>query len=134
MSQENVEVVRRAFALANAGEWDAVVAIYDSEVEFRNLRPTPDTPEALRGHEGVHRVLALWTAIYDEFGAEVQEYVDADPWVICDTRWHGRVKGSDLLIANRVADAYEIKDGKIVRAVMSYRDVATALEALGDPE
>jgi ketosteroid isomerase-like protein len=120
--------------LANAGEWDAVVDAYDSEVEFRNLRPTPDTPEVLRGHAGVRRVLGLWTAIYDEFGAEVYEYVDADPWVICDTRWHGRVKGSDLPITNHVADAYEIKDGKIARAIMSYADVAMALDALGHAE
>ena len=34
-------------------------------------------------------------------------------------------------INQRVADAYEVKDGKIVRAIMSYPDVATALEALG---
>ena len=126
-----MEIVRRAFALANAGEWDTVIAIYHSDVEFRNLRPTPDTPEVLRGRDGVRRVLALWTGIYDEFGADVDEYVDADPWVICDTRWHGRVKGSDVPIANHVADAYKIKDGKIARAIMSYPDVATALDAVG---
>jgi hypothetical protein len=30
-----------------------------------------------------------------------------------------------------VADAYEIKDGKIVRAIMSYPDVTAALESVG---
>ena len=131
MSQENVETVRRAFTLANAGDWDGVVEIYDPEVEFRSLRPTPDMPEMLRGRDGVRRVVALWRLTYDEFGAEVEEYIDADPWVICDTRWHGRVKGSASPIVSRAVDAYEIRDGKIARAIMSYPDVATALKAVG---
>ena len=101
---------------------------YDPEVEFRDLRPTPDMPGVLHGHAGIRRVLTLWTEIYDEFGAEVYEYIDADPWVICDTRWHGKAKGSDAHIENRVADAYEVREGKIVRVVMSYPDVATALK------
>ena len=131
MSQENVELLRRTFASANAGDWDAVVEAYDPEDEFRALRPTPDTPEVLHGHAGIRRVLALWKEIYEEFGAEVYEYIDADPWVVCDTRWHGKAKGSGVHIQNRVADAYQVRDGRIVRAVMSYSDMATALKAVG---
>jgi len=131
MSQENVEILRRALPSANAGDWDAVVEAYDPEVEFRDLRPTPDAPDVQRGHAGVRGVVARWTEIYDEFGAEVYEYVDAHPWVICDTEWHGKAKGSDSHIRTRVADAYEVRDGKIVRAVMSYPNVATALKAVG---
>jgi hypothetical protein len=33
-------------------------------------------------------------------------------------------------IEQRVADAYEVKDGKIARAIMSNPDVAAALEAV----
>ena len=68
---------------------------------------------------------------HDEFRTEVYEYVDAGPWVICDTRWHGKAKGSDAHIQNRVADAYEVRDGRIVRVVMSFPDIATALKAVG---
>ena len=130
MSRENVDLVRRGFASANAGDRDAVVEGYDPEVEFRGLRPAPDSPEVLHGHAGIRRVLALWTEIYDEFGAEVYEYIDADPWVICDTRWHGKAKGGDAQIQNRVADAYEVREGRIVRVVMSYPDVASALRGV----
>jgi ketosteroid isomerase-like protein len=51
--------------------------------------------------------------------------------VICDTRWYGKGKGSGMPIEQRVADAYEVKDGKIVRALMSSPDVARALKAVG---
>jgi hypothetical protein len=95
------------------------------------VQPPPDIPEVLRGREGVRRVVAHWTAPYDEFGAEVYEYIDADPWVICDTRWHGKSKCSDLPAEVRFADAYELKGGKIRRAIIGHSDVATALDELG---
>jgi ketosteroid isomerase-like protein len=133
MSQQNVQLLRRCAELLNVGDWDALFELYhpDVQVEFRDLRPLPDTPEVLRGREGVRRVVAHWSAPYDEFGAEVYQYIDADPWVICDTRWYRKSKGSDIGTDVRFADAYEIKDGKIVRAIIGYPDVATALTAVG---
>ena len=85
----------------------------------------------LHGHEGFRALLALWTEAFAEFRADVIEYRDADPWVICDTRWRGRGRDSDVRVDLRVADAYEIKNGKIIRVVFGYSDVATALKALG---
>jgi ketosteroid isomerase-like protein len=130
MSQRNVQLLRRCAELLNVGDWDALFELYhpDAEVEFRDVRPPPEMPEVLRGREGVRHVVAHWTAPYDEFGAEVHQYIDADPWVICDTRWHS--KRSDLLVDVRFADAYEVKDGKVRRAIIGYSDVATALEAV----
>ena len=130
MSQENVEVVRRSNALFNAGEWDALIELFHPDVELRDLRHAPDAPEVVRGPEALSLVLGTWTEVYDEFEADVHEYIDADPWVICDTRWHGKVKGSDMPIDLHVADAYEVNDGKIVRVINSYSDVAAALKAV----
>jgi ketosteroid isomerase-like protein len=134
MSQENVAIMRRASALVNAGDWDALFELYHPDVEFRDLQHAPDMPEVLRGLEAIRLVVANWTEVYDKFGAEVYEYVDAHPWVICDTRWHGKSKDSEVPIDIRVADAYQVKDGRIVRTVMSYPDVAAALEAVGPAE
>jgi ketosteroid isomerase-like protein len=131
MSQENVEIIRRANALLNIGDWDALSELYHADVELRDLQHAPDVPEVLRGHEAMRLVVANWTEVYDEFGAEVYEYIDAHPWVICDTRWYGKGKGSDVRTDVRVADAYEVEDGKIRRAINSYTDVATALDAVG---
>jgi ketosteroid isomerase-like protein len=132
MSTENVEIVRRSNALFNAGDRDALIELFHPDVELRDLQHAPDAPEVVRGPEALNLVLATWTEVYDDFEADVYEYIDADPWVICDTRWHGKVKGSDVPIDLHVADAYEVEDGKIVRVVNSYRDVATALGAVRD--
>ena len=134
MSQENVEVVRAFMASPNAGDWSPMFEWLAPDVEIRDLVHAPDVPEVLEGREAVRRVVASWLETYDEFRTEVYEYIDADPWVICDTRWHGRGKGSDLSIDERVADAYEVRDRKIVRAIMSFPDVATALAAVEQVE
>ena len=131
MSRDNIEVIRAFMASPNAGDWDSMFAWFAADVELRDLAHAPDVPEVLRGTEAIRRVVAGWIETYDEFRTEVFEYVDADPWVICDTRWYGTGKGSGMAIEQRVADAYEVKDGKIVRAFMSHPDVATALEAVG---
>jgi ketosteroid isomerase-like protein len=131
MSRENVEILRRANALLNTGDWDALLKLYHPDIELRDLQHAPDMPEVLRGADAMNLVVANWTEVYDEFGAEVYEYADAHPWVICDARWYGKGKGSDVPVDIHVADAYEVKDGKIVRAFNSYPDVATALEADG---
>ena len=132
MSSKNIRLLRRCAELLNVGDWDALFELYapDVEVEFRDVQPPPDMPEVLHGREGVHRIVAHWTAPYDEFGAEVYEYVDADPWVICDTRWYLRGKGSDPPVEVRFADAYEVRQGIIRRAIIGFRDVETALEAV----
>jgi ketosteroid isomerase-like protein len=133
MSQKHVEILRGCAELLNVGDWDALFELYhlDAHVEFRDLQPPPDIPEVLQGREAIRLVVAHWTEPYDEFGAEVYDYIDAHPWVICDTRWHAKGKGSDVPIDVHFADAYEIKDGKIVRAIIGYPDVATALKAVG---
>src|SRR2546421_9471791 len=131
MSQENVELVRRGNALFNAGDWDAAFALWHADAEYRDLQHGPDMPEVVDGHDGLRRMAALWAEVYDEFGAEVYEYVDADPWVVCDTRWYGIGKGSDVRTEVHVADAFRVSEGKIALAIMSYPDVATALTAVG---
>ena len=131
MSQETLEVVRSFMAWPNAGDWETMFAWFAPHVEIRDLAHAPDVPEVLRGTEAVRRVVAGWIETYDDFRTEVYEYVDVEPWVICDTRWYGKGKSSGISIDQRVADAYEVKDGKIVRAIMGNPNVAKALEAVG---
>ena len=131
MSQTNVDILRRANALANAGAWDALLDdIYQPDAELRDLRHGPDLPEAVQGRETVRLVLTNWMSAYDEFGSEVLEYTDAQHWVVRDTRWHGRGRGSGIPIDVRGADAYEFKVGKICTAIVGYPDVASALDSV----
>jgi ketosteroid isomerase-like protein len=127
-----VELVRRAAdAFASTGDWEAVFALYHPDAEVRDLQHAIDVPEAVRGLEAIRDAMAQWTEVYDEFRPEFYEYIDAHPWVVCDVRWHGRGKGSDLPMDLRVADAYQVEGGKIARVILGFPDVATALKAVG---
>jgi ketosteroid isomerase-like protein len=130
VSDANVELLRRLNALANGGDWDAAIEAFHPDVEWVDLSHAPDTPELVHGRKAIRALWSDWNEVFDEFGVEVYDYVDADPWVICDVRWHGRGRGGDIVVDVRQADAYEVRDGKVIRAVLAYPDKATALEAV----
>ena len=131
MSAENVEIVRSAIALFNAGDFEAGLDVAHPDVVFRDLQNAPDLPEVLEGRDSLARVLAHWLDVYDEFRVEVHDYVDADPWVIADVRWYGKGKGSDLSVDVRQVDMCRVRDGQIVEWIAGYPDMTTAIEAAG---
>src|SRR3954447_3203879 len=118
MSHENVELIRRANGFGNSGDYESFFDLFDANIEFRDLQHAPDLPEVVEGLDAFRRMAANWTQVYDEFRAEILEYIDAGPWVLCDSRWYGRGKGSNVEIDLRAVDAYEVRDDKIVRAVI----------------
>jgi hypothetical protein len=57
---------------------------------------------------------------FDEFLAEVEEYVQIGDHVLCVTHWEGRGKDSGVTVDVRQIDAYACRDGKIVWATLGY--------------
>jgi ketosteroid isomerase-like protein len=131
MSQRNVEIVRQGTALLNERRWDELFDLYDRDVEFCDLRSAVDTPQVLRGADSVKALLVAWIEAWENFGSEVYEYVDAEPYVICDTRWYGTGRESGATIDVRQADVCELRDGKVVRLTLGYSSVDRALVELG---
>ena len=131
MSQENVEIVRRGNELLNRGEWEALARLYGPEVEFCDLRSAVDTPAVLHGSRAVQSLVAEWTGAWSTVRAELLDCIDVDPWVICDVRWYGTGRESQVPVDSRQADAYQLRAGKIIRATLGYADMAAAKAALG---
>jgi ketosteroid isomerase-like protein len=131
MSKENVEIIARLTALINSGKLDQVSSLWDAGIVFRDLRSAVDSPQELAGAEAVRRLWADWGDAWDVFGLEVFECVDVDPYVICDARWFGTGRESNIPIDVRQADTYEFRDGKIIRVTLGYGSKADALEAVG---
>jgi hypothetical protein len=78
--------------------------------------------------EGMRRASALFRA--GDLEALIVLYHPDAEWRD-PTRWGGTGKQSAATIDLRTADAYLVKEGKIVRAVLSYPDVETAIKAVG---
>ena len=131
MSHANVEIVRRANAAFNRGDYEGYIGSLHPEIELRDHAHAADAPESLRGTQALLSLLSEWRESFDDFRAEISEYIDAGDHVVCVTRWTGTGKASDAAVDVCQVDVYELRQGKIVRATLAYPDKATALEAVG---
>jgi|SRR5438067_6043440 len=131
MSQENVEIMRRISASFNRGDRDGALAHYHPDVEWRDLQHAPDTPESVHGLSALSLIWNQWEEAFDEFGADIEEYIDAGACVVTVTRWRAKGKESGLALDLRTVDVYELANEKVVRVTMGYTDKAAALKAAG---
>jgi hypothetical protein len=75
MSQENVEIVRRAYDAFNRGDFDMLASeFYDPQVEWQTEDPDASTH---RGREAVRRYFDQWVESFEGLHADVEEYIDA---------------------------------------------------------
>jgi ketosteroid isomerase-like protein len=131
VSQENVDVVRRMNAAFNRRDRDALIAYYHPDVELRDLQHAPDVPERLVGIDAIRRHWDQWDDAFDDFTAEIEEFMGAGPYVVMATRWRGTGKDSGLEIDLRAVEVVEFADGKIARLTTGYASKAEALRAAG---
>jgi len=130
MSQENVELVRQANEAFNRGDIEEVLTYYAEDAEFEDLMNAPDLPRVVRGIQGVRQVLMTWVQTFDEFRAEIAEYIDLEHQVVCVTDYYGKSRDG-LTIQLRTGDLVEIRDGKFVRVTIGYESREEALAAGG---
>jgi ketosteroid isomerase-like protein len=131
VSQENVEIVRRLNAAFNRRERDAMFAYCHPDVEWRDLQHAPDAPERLRGINAVAAYLDQWDDAFDDFTAEIEEYIDAGACVLTPTHWRAKGRDSGVAIDLHTVDVVELEGGKIIRITIGYSTKDEALKAVG---
>ena len=131
MSTGNVEILRRTNGALNGGDVDALLELLAPDAEFQDLANAPDQSRIVRGRAAIHEVWTLWTAAFDEFRADVDEYMDRGDVVICAAHWQGEGKSSGISIDVHQFDLYEFREGSVVRVTLGFRSKDEALEAAG---
>jgi ketosteroid isomerase-like protein len=123
---ENVELVRRSFEAISAWDIDALLRLYDQDVEFLPLTGTRVESGGYRGHEGVRAYIAEARDLWDVMVPEGEEYRDLGDCVVVAGRCRvrGRISGAESHPA--CAWVVGVRDGTIV----SHRTCATYEEAL----
>jgi ketosteroid isomerase-like protein len=130
MSEENVEIVRRTFEQLEKGGVEAALRFLASDVV---LYPFPEWVEAseYRGHDGIRRVLAVWTENFDDFTMELQELRDTGDRVVALYEQSGRIKGSGVRVRQPVGGVFgDFRDERIGEASF-FQTWDEALEAAG---
>jgi ketosteroid isomerase-like protein len=128
MSEENVEVVRKAFAAWNAGNMDAVRELYDPEVIMRAPPGWPE-PGPFVGRDAVMQQFKnVRDAFEDDFMEFLSDLVVAGDRVIVRTDWRGSGRGPQSSMEWTVV--FTVRNGHIF-GVEYFWDHKEALEAAG---
>src|SRR5262245_30188837 len=128
MSQENVEIVRRAAEhLGRTGEplWELV----DPEIELI-LDQMGLLAGTYRGHEGVRTFYERLREGFVESQIEIDDLIEAGDTVVVMCRTRNRGRGSGMTVEQPLAYVAEVHEGRIVRLRVYFRQ-AEALEAAG---
>jgi ketosteroid isomerase-like protein len=129
MTEENVEIVRRALEAFNREGVEAAMQYFDTEVEW--LGPPEWLEEHLyKGHDGIRRSALLWNESFEEFRIDPQKLIDAGDQVVALAYQRGRSKGSANWIASQIAYVWTVRNRLGVR-VQVYFSWEQALKAVG---
>jgi ketosteroid isomerase-like protein len=127
MSEENVEIVRRAFAYEYYGLGDRAEAeaIFDHNFV---MNPTEEGPSY--GLDAIRDNVERWASAWEDLQVTAEEFLDAGDRVLVTVHHRGRGRGSGIEVDTRLYPVYTVCDGKVVRAD-EYAERAEALEAAG---
>jgi len=132
MSQENVKIMRQAFAAFGKHGIDALIDYYSEDCVCEELADMPDsTTQPHSGREGVRRRFERLTGTWEDFVAELVELIDAgEDIVISVFRVRARSRDSEIPVESSVAFVHEFRDGQVVRDRV-FGTKAEALEVAG---
>ena len=127
MSEENVEIVRRAFAyeIYGVGDRAEAEAIFDPNVV---MNPIDEGPSY--GFDAMRSDWERWASAFEELEVTAEEFIDAGDRVLVTAYHRGRGRGSGVEVDTRFYELYTLRDGKVVR-VDEFTDRPDALEAAG---
>jgi ketosteroid isomerase-like protein len=135
MSQENVEIVQRAWD-AFGGDVEAaldswIAAYWADDIDYRAAEGALDDRGPMHGKDAVRAYVQDWLDTFDDLNVEPLELIDAgEDQVIAVLRNSGRAKLSGVESDLTYAALYTFRDGKIARG-REYWTKEQALEAAG---
>jgi ketosteroid isomerase-like protein len=131
MSQEYVDIVRRAAEWFNDRDLEALLGLFDEDAEWIEDPRYPGA-ETFRGPAGVERSIRKWWDAWGELAMLVDETIDLGDRVVVAGRVRARGHDSDVAVEAPFGGVYEFRDGKVIRVrVLGSRE--EALEAAGLP-
>jgi len=129
VSQENVEVVRRAHQALNGGDMDALVVLCD--VEFRlDMSDRIFNPAIYEGHDGIRRFYSEVRDVWAKYVWEPEQLMEAGDNVVALLRSGGTGRGSGVEVERRTAMVWTLREGRAT-ALRFFRDRNKALKAVG---
>jgi ketosteroid isomerase-like protein len=130
MSQENVELVRRAFEAYNRGDVDGAMSYFAPDCQYTAAGTIPDRTGVFYGPEGYREFTDWLRSEFDDARAEIDELVDAGDTVVLGATLRGRGRQSGAETTFRFWQAWAVQNGKFVQG-QGFTSREQALEAAG---
>ena len=131
MSEENVEIVRTAFAAAEREDMDAVLGLCAEDIVITQPPELPGASPEQHGHAGVLEAFAIWPEQWEDYRTEVLRIAAVpDDRVIATTRTRGRGRQSGVDVEMDFSFIFAIADAKIREMRIFIRE-DDALDAAG---
>jgi ketosteroid isomerase-like protein len=129
MSQENVEVVRAAFAAWNRGDFDAAFKDAASNFEWDNSRAIGADNRGVFSREEARQLFVGVRELWESSRIEIDEAIPVGDHVVVPHTAH--LRGRDgIEVQARTTWLFTIRNGKIERVCL-YQEQQEALEAAG---
>jgi ketosteroid isomerase-like protein len=129
MSQENVEIVRKAIDAFVHRDLDAAVRDNDADVEVDFSRSRGLEAGIYHGHEDVRAFWSRFLDAFDRFSVSVDEFIECGEHVVVPNRtcFRGR---EGIEVEAQSAYVVTLRDGRIVEWRL-YQTSTEALKAVG---
>ena len=127
MSQENVELVRAAFAAFERGDLTGRFDLVADDLVVYRADPDDST---FHGKEGFLEATAEWTEGFSEWAVAPETFVDAGDFVVVHVRQIVRGAASGIPVEGAWWFVFEVHDESVTRLSFYARE-REALEAAG---
>ena len=106
-----MELARR-FHEAQLGDSEAAMEFVAEDVVAMEFGGRVDTPGVFRGRKEWLGYYGHGAEVFEDYGREIDEWVEAGEWVIAVGRWRGKGKSSGVPIEGRAVNAARWREGK----------------------
>ena len=131
MSEENVEIVRKAFAAWNRGDRPGMEVYVDPDWEWRTAQKFPGVDAVYRGKDGFRRFWQTFREPWESIRVELERVEDlGDGRVLALMTFYGKGKDSGVDVTTEYANILTIRDGLFTHAA-GYKDWSSAVGAAG---
>ena len=131
MSQENVEIVRRAYDAAQGRVPEAGLMLLDENIvwDMTGLG-MPDLAKVYRGHQGIREFWTGWLAAWETIEFKALDVEARDDHVIVEVQQRNLGRASGVTVDFHYFQTFTVRNGKITASHMAHTR-PKALEAVG---
>lgn len=131
MSQEDVATMRAAYEAFNRADIPGALEAFHPQIEWHELEGNPQAPGIFHGPQSVaDDVFATIPPNWDEFQADIEDFIDAGEHIVVTGHFRGRAKGDGGLLDAEFAHVWRMRDGKAIHFT-NYADTLMWARALG---